>query len=88
MSRCGCVEHGLECITFYVQKYIAHLVACSGRLLVRDGPRLREPAFVKMVYSHQKEPVTRQMFPFDDVIMALPCVAICQDKSIYVKSLK
>ena len=87
MSRCECVEHGLECVTFYVQKYIAHLVACSGRLLVRDG-QLREPAFVKMVYSPHKEPVKRKMFPFDDVIMVLACVAIYQDKSICVKLLK
>ena len=34
MSRCGCVEHGLEYIMFYVRKHIAHLVACSGPLLV------------------------------------------------------
>ena len=30
MPRRGCREHGLECIMFYVQKYIAHLIACSG----------------------------------------------------------
>ena len=50
--------------------------------------RLREPAFVKMTHSPHKEPVTRKMIPLDDVIMVLPCVAICQDKSIYVKLLK
>ena len=27
MPQCGCVEHGLAYITFYVQKHIAHLVA-------------------------------------------------------------
>ena len=37
--------------TFYVQKHIAHLVACSGPLLVRDGP-LGTPAFVKHAYFH------------------------------------
>ena len=30
MPPCGCVEHGLEYITFYVKKYIEHLVACLG----------------------------------------------------------
>ena len=27
MPRCGCTEHGLEYITFYVHKYIIPLVA-------------------------------------------------------------
>ena len=27
VSRCGCVEHGLEYITFHVQNYIVHLAA-------------------------------------------------------------
>ena len=66
------------------KKYIAHLVACYGRLLVRDG-RQGEPAFMKMAYSPHKGPVTRKMFPFDDVIMVIPCVAIYQDNSIYAK---
>ena len=87
MSRRGCVEHGLEYITFYVQKYIAQWVACSGRLLVRDG-RQGEPAFMKMAYSNHKGPVTRKMFPFDDVIMVIPRVATYQDWSIYVKIFK
>ena len=43
----GCVEHGLEYITFYVQKHIAHLAACSRSLLVSEGP-LGAPAFVKL----------------------------------------
>ena len=30
MPQCGCVEHGLEYFSFYVQKHIAHLAACSG----------------------------------------------------------
>ena len=47
MPRCWCVEHGLEYITFYVQKHIAHLAACSGSPLVRDRP-LRAPPFVKL----------------------------------------
>ena len=38
MPRCGCVEHGLECITFYVKKYIAPLAVCYGPTLVRDRP--------------------------------------------------
>ena len=49
MPQCGCVEHGLEYITFYVKKYIAHLVACSGFPLVRNDP-LGAPAFVKLTY--------------------------------------
>ena len=49
MPRCGCDEHRLEYITFYVQKHIAHLVACPGHLLVRDGP-LGAPAYVKPAY--------------------------------------
>ena len=36
MPRCGCVEHGLEYITLYVQKHRAHLADCSGSTLVRD----------------------------------------------------
>ena len=49
MAHCGCVEHGLEYITFYVQKHIAHLVACSGPQLVCDRP-LGAPTFVKVAY--------------------------------------
>ena len=30
MTRCGCVEHGLEYFTFHVQKHIEHLATCSG----------------------------------------------------------
>ena len=30
MPRCGCLEHGLEYLSFYVQKHIADLAACSG----------------------------------------------------------
>ena len=30
MARCEYVEHGLEYFSFYVQKHIAHLAACSG----------------------------------------------------------
>ena len=30
MPRCGCFEHGLEYLSFYVQKHIADLAACSG----------------------------------------------------------
>ena len=52
MALGGCVEHWLEYITFYVQKYIAHLVACSGHPLVCDRP-LGAPAFVKLTYTRQ-----------------------------------
>ena len=30
MPLCGYKEHGLEYFSFYVQKHIAHLAACSG----------------------------------------------------------
>ena len=40
------MEHGLEYITFYVQKDIAHLAAGSGPPLVRDGP----PTYMKLAY--------------------------------------
>ena len=49
MPWSGCVEHRLKHITFYIQKYIAHLVACSGPPLARDGS-LGAPAFVKLAY--------------------------------------
>ena len=56
MLRCGCVEQGLEYITFYVQEYIAHLAACSGHPLVRNGP-LGVPTFVILtrieIYGNQ-----------------------------------
>ena len=47
MPQCGCVEHGLEYITFYVEKHIEYKAACSGPLLVRNGP-LEASAFVKL----------------------------------------
>ena len=47
MPRCGCVEHGLEYITFHVQKHIAHLAACSEPPLVGDAP-LGTPTFLKL----------------------------------------
>ena len=30
MTWCGYVEHRLDYFSFYVQKHIAHLAACSG----------------------------------------------------------
>ena len=30
MPQCWYVEYGLEYFSFYVQKHIAHLAACSG----------------------------------------------------------
>ena len=47
MPRRGCVEHGFEYITFYVQKHKAHLAAFSGSPLIRDGS-LGVPAYVKL----------------------------------------
>ena len=49
MPRGGCVEHGLQYITLYGQKHIAHLVVCPGAPLVRDGS-LGTPALVKLAY--------------------------------------
>ena len=43
------MEHGLEYITFYVQKHMASLEVCCGLPLVRDKP-LGAPAFVKLAY--------------------------------------
>ena len=45
----GCVEHGLEYIEFYLQKFIANLTVCSGPQRVWDGS-LEAPAFVKLAY--------------------------------------
>ena len=53
MSRCGCVVHRWWYITFYVQRHIAYLVACSGSPLVRDGP-LGAPAFVNFAYWNDR----------------------------------
>ena len=52
MSKCNgadvlSMDHSILC--FMLKKYIAHLVACSGTPLVRDGP-LGTPAFVKLAY--------------------------------------
>ena len=30
MPRSGYVEHGLDYFSFYVQKHLTHLAACSG----------------------------------------------------------
>ena len=59
MQRCGCVEHGIECFSLYVQKHKAHLMACSAiplhltiippPPLLRDEP-LELPAFLKVTY--------------------------------------
>ena len=49
MPLCSCEEHGLGYVTFYVQKHITHLVACSGSTLARYGP-LGAPAFVTLAY--------------------------------------
>ena len=47
MPRCGCVEHGLGCIKFYVHKHKTPLAACSGPPLVRGGS-LGASAFVRL----------------------------------------
>ena len=33
----GYMEHGLEYITFYIQKHLARLAVCSGLPLVRQA---------------------------------------------------
>ena len=43
------MEHGLEYITFYVQKHITPLAVYSGPLLVCDK-LLGVPAFVRLAY--------------------------------------
>ena len=65
MLRCGCVEHGLECITFYVQKHTAPLAVCSGPPLVWDGS-LEAPVFVRLTSY-----TSHQWFPF--VFMSTLC---------------
>ena len=50
--RCRYVEYGLEHFSYYVQKHIAHLAACYGPPLFRDGP-LGASAFVKLTYCSQ-----------------------------------
>ena len=42
-------EHGLEYISFYVQKHIASLMGCSGPPVVHDGP-MGAPVFVRLAY--------------------------------------
>ena len=50
MPRCGCVEYGLEYITFYVQKHITPLVALfwfpAGSRRVVRGARICETALL------------------------------------------
>ena len=45
-SQCGCVAHGSEYITFYMQKHIAHLAACftppAGSRQAARGSRICE----------------------------------------------
>ena len=46
MARCGYVGHGLEYLSFYVQKHIVHMVACSappaGSRRAARGARISE----------------------------------------------
>ena len=48
-TQYGYEEHGLEYITFYVQKHIAPVMLCSGPSQVCDKP-LGGPAFVRLTY--------------------------------------
>ena len=48
------MEHALEYITFYVQKYIAHLVVYFGPPLFCDG-QLGAPEFVKIAHWRETE---------------------------------
>ena len=54
------MEHGLEYITFYVQKYIAPFVVFPAAALVRDGP-LGAPTFLRLAYVLHKSPGTTRM---------------------------
>ena len=49
IPRCGYVEHGLNDITFYVEKHIAPRTICYNHPLVPDKP-LRAPAFARLLY--------------------------------------
>ena len=50
MPRCGCVEHGLEYITFYVKKHIVHLAALfwfpAGSPRPTRGARMSKTPFL------------------------------------------
>ena len=46
--KAGYMDYRLKYITFYVKRYIAHLVMCYNAPLVRDKP-LGAPTFVKLV---------------------------------------
>ena len=45
MLRCGYVEHGLEYFSFYLQKHIVHLAACSGPRRAARGARISETLY-------------------------------------------
>ena len=49
MPRCGCMEHGLEYIMFYVEKHITPLAVCSGPPVGSRQPQ-GAPAFVRLAY--------------------------------------
>ena len=49
IPQCGCMEHGLKHITFYVQKHITSLALCYNPSLVGGKP-LGVQASVKLVY--------------------------------------
>ena len=56
MPRCRCVEHGLEYFSFYVQKHIAHLAACSqppaGLRRAARGTRISETRLLKGIQGY------------------------------------
>ena len=67
MPWCGCVEHGLEYSTFYVQKHMAPLAVCSGPPLVLDGllrrPHLWDSRFVTLLPTS-----VQRSFPTSDFV--------------------
>ena len=77
MPWCGCVEYGLEHFSFYVQKHIAHLVACSGPPppLVSDGP-LRAPAFLKLTYHIHRWLFMLEMIVDITIFIVVPLLAL------------
>ena len=56
MPQCGYVEHGLENFSFYDQKHMAHLAACSGppadSRRVARGARISETRLLSGWYQN------------------------------------
>ena len=51
------MEHGLEYITFYVEKHMAYLAVCSGPLPVRDQAIGKTPVRIILWCSTTKMPI-------------------------------